>query len=534
MPTANAEGWIEWEGGIGKVSARRVSGHLQTRRGSSAFAVGMLRDIVTFVDADHPLDDFRSCKGKSVAKYSADAAPAVPLLAHHRARTCTYKYHGKIDTAGNMAAAHEHKVDKAAAAGHTFVDAEVRIISGAGAVDAKGVAKLELKVTHATTRVMVSPNKYETKKFPGLTRKFYFSQGVFDGKVHHVEHPEDEEGYVIQIKKTIASLVHVESLKRPAPTETTTLYEAAEKLMGQGSSLHPDSPKTHTANYHVDQTATHLQIKKRLSGSTLHAPRRIGNTHGALRMLHTTNDVMLIELATGTVTEAEKEVDSTTEKIDAKKEGSAEADSTNNRGRATPGSANRGESFGSKAMNTLTLVGCDAAPAVSDDRASRRLLEAADDTTRFKRVPLADDSHAPTVAETLRAKWLLQDRLNENRVTTDEHVREMKRLMAKRLAEKAQDHDHLHFNQLVDMATEHPRLISELKDMCAKNTSSEDEFGMAVDILSTVGTTQAQKALLSLMQNQDLPDKHRHVALSSFTLMGRPYIVMALHSHGPI
>ena len=136
-------------------------------------SVGICNAMGECLGTEHPLDDFRSCKGKSVAKYSADAAPAVPLLAHHKARTCTYKYHGKIDTAGNMAAAHEHKVDKAAAAGHTFVDAEVRIISGAGAVDAKGVAKLELKVTHATTRVMVSPNKYETKKFPG--RAVFFS-----------------------------------------------------------------------------------------------------------------------------------------------------------------------------------------------------------------------------------------------------------------------------------------------------------------------------------------------------------------------
>ena len=123
---------------------------------------------------EHPLDDFRSCKGKkSVAKHFADATPAVPLLAHHKARTCMYKYHGKIDTTGNMAAAHEHKVDKAAAAGHTFVDAEVHIVSGAGAVDTKGVARLELKLRRATTQIMVSPNKYETKKFPG--RAVFFS-----------------------------------------------------------------------------------------------------------------------------------------------------------------------------------------------------------------------------------------------------------------------------------------------------------------------------------------------------------------------
>ena len=44
MPTADAEGWMESEGSIGEASARRVFTHLQIDHGSSAFAVGMLRD----------------------------------------------------------------------------------------------------------------------------------------------------------------------------------------------------------------------------------------------------------------------------------------------------------------------------------------------------------------------------------------------------------------------------------------------------------------------------------------------------------
>ena len=43
MPTANAEGYIKSEGGVGEVSARRVFRRLPDRHGSSAFAVGMLR-----------------------------------------------------------------------------------------------------------------------------------------------------------------------------------------------------------------------------------------------------------------------------------------------------------------------------------------------------------------------------------------------------------------------------------------------------------------------------------------------------------
>ena len=45
MPTANAEGWVGSEGGVGRVSARRVFGHPSDRRGASAFAGGMLGDI---------------------------------------------------------------------------------------------------------------------------------------------------------------------------------------------------------------------------------------------------------------------------------------------------------------------------------------------------------------------------------------------------------------------------------------------------------------------------------------------------------
>ena len=41
VPTANAAGWIESEGSIGEVSARRVS----DQYGPSVFAVGMRRDI---------------------------------------------------------------------------------------------------------------------------------------------------------------------------------------------------------------------------------------------------------------------------------------------------------------------------------------------------------------------------------------------------------------------------------------------------------------------------------------------------------
>ena len=43
--SANADGWIESEGSIEKVSARCASGHIQTRRVVSTFSVGMLRDI---------------------------------------------------------------------------------------------------------------------------------------------------------------------------------------------------------------------------------------------------------------------------------------------------------------------------------------------------------------------------------------------------------------------------------------------------------------------------------------------------------
>ena len=45
MLTANPEGLIELEGGVGSVSVRRLFGCLQIDMGSSAFAVGMLRDI---------------------------------------------------------------------------------------------------------------------------------------------------------------------------------------------------------------------------------------------------------------------------------------------------------------------------------------------------------------------------------------------------------------------------------------------------------------------------------------------------------
>ena len=45
MPTANAEGQIESEGGIGRASARRVFRVPSDRRGSSAFAVGMRRNF---------------------------------------------------------------------------------------------------------------------------------------------------------------------------------------------------------------------------------------------------------------------------------------------------------------------------------------------------------------------------------------------------------------------------------------------------------------------------------------------------------
>ena len=48
MPTANAVCFIGSEGEIGKVSARRVFGHLQIDTGPRAFAVGVLRKGVCF------------------------------------------------------------------------------------------------------------------------------------------------------------------------------------------------------------------------------------------------------------------------------------------------------------------------------------------------------------------------------------------------------------------------------------------------------------------------------------------------------
>ena len=45
MPTANAEGQIRPEGGIGKVSVRRVFRCPLDRHGPSVLAVGMLRDV---------------------------------------------------------------------------------------------------------------------------------------------------------------------------------------------------------------------------------------------------------------------------------------------------------------------------------------------------------------------------------------------------------------------------------------------------------------------------------------------------------
>ena len=361
----------------------------------------------------------RQCQTPPVKRNAGSSSSRRVLGGLHRARTCRYKYHAKINVKGRMDSANNKKVETTAADEVTHLDATVSFTSFGGSGGAAAAAapassapvKVQLVVEPGTAKISnrVDHGNYQPQAFPGLDSVFFFAQDPDTAKVDYIEHPDDEPPHVVQIKKAIAAMLHVEDLRLPSPsssspTTTTpsgttpdisdppallemssgsrlgimkTSYRTAEVVPGSTAAAAAAAAADEdagTALYQVSETASHITVRKTHRGATWHAPHAsAGNAWGAIKMLHRITETVLIEKATGTVTKSEKEALTSTEQRDPKQEGDTEKcgdpeeDVHDNAGRCTPGTAARGEKVANDNQNSLTLIECSSSGGGGDD-----------------------------------------------------------------------------------------------------------------------------------------------------------------------